>query len=123
MTLSAHCPWPWSSLTVVSVDFLTYLFEHGRVGRQVWVAGLAVEVDDEFEFEDGLYEMAVRSVDHRNVVSGDGFAGPGAPLPRDGQGLLEVGQRLLPVTEPVVDGADVAHGDGFAGPVADLPPD
>ena len=100
--------------------FLAYLFEHGDVGR---VTDLAVEVDDEFEFADRAVQLAVRPVDHRDVVPGGCFAGAVADLPHGGQRLLVVNQGLLPVTQLVVHAADVVEGDRFAGAVADLPPD
>jgi hypothetical protein len=91
-----------SYVVVGLCSFVAYLFERGGVGREIGVVDLAVEIDDEFEFPDRLVQVAVRSVNHRDVIASDGFAGAVADLPLDVQGLGVVGQRLLPVAQPVL---------------------
>jgi hypothetical protein len=73
----------WSGRVAGLRSLLTYLFERGGVGREVRVADLAVEVDDEFELADRPVEISVRPVDHRDVVPGDRFAGAVADFQAD----------------------------------------
>src|SRR5664280_880842 len=72
---------------------------------------------------EGASSGTVRSVEHADVVKGDGFAGPVADLPEDAQGLLVEVQGLHQIPPIAVPTADVVQRGGFAVPVADLPAD
>jgi hypothetical protein len=85
-----------------------------------WSGG---RVRHQFEFADRFVKVALRPVDHRDVVTSGGFAVAVADLAHDGQGLLEVVQCLLAVSQVVVHAADVVEGDCFAVAVADIPLD
>src|ERR687896_433926 len=91
------------------------VFEHGRVGGQVRVVDLTVELDDPLQFSDRPVQLPTVAIDHRDVVQGDGLTAPVANLPANRQCLLVVLQRALRLPHPVMHGPDVVQRGGFAG--------
>ena len=62
-------------------------------------------------------EIGIREAD---VIQSAAFLIPRGDLVLDGQGLVEVVERLLWLAELAVDIADIHQDEGFAVPIADL---
>ena len=82
------------------------------------MAGGRVDSDDLRQLLFGAWEVAQGRGGHGDVEARNGFA-PGIPyLAEKGQGLIEVMQRLLRVSEAGVDSPEVVEGERLAGFIA-----